>query len=405
MSYWLIHIPIISLLSYLFWKRFRSDFHPIVYWSGLCIKLAAGLMLGYIFGNYYSDGDTFLFFERATEIASLPFNEYVALLLNTSDYASTNQPRVLYFTKFLSFFSLISGGSYWISSLYLSQISFFASWYLIVKCYQVYPRYCSLATAIFLYLPTVVFWSSGILKDTLAFAAFAFLITIILLFYNRTKVPPITILLSIIAVFILWRIRHYLLIGIILFTGILFFLKLVRSSSMRIKWISVVTLLASFVMIQYVHPFLNLKRLPLTLFENNHAIIEKTETEDQLHLDIESPDWQSIIPVIPKAAKTGLFRPSLLDHTPYWGIFHQIENGLIILCLTLSTLIYLKTKPQIDWNLAISGFLVVLLLATMLALSTPNFGTLVRYKNAFIPFLALLSSVVPYRYFTKNWEE
>ena len=46
---------------------------------------------------------------------------------------------------------------------------------------------------------------------------------------------------------------------------------------------------------------------------------------------------------------------------------------------------------------SIAAILFVLVLATALPLSTPNFGSLSRYRVAFTPILTLLLAYIPYR--------
>ena len=129
MIYWIIHILIVGMISLLFYRQFHADFPGWVYWSSLLLKLAAGVVVGLIFFHHYEMGDTIVFFNNAVEISSLPLSDYLATLVSPSTYETTHQPRVLFFTKFLSFFTLITGNSYWLSSIYLSLISFFSTWY------------------------------------------------------------------------------------------------------------------------------------------------------------------------------------------------------------------------------------------------------------------------------------
>ena len=62
---------------------------------GLVTKLAAGLMVGWIFIYYYQSGDTISFFEEAKKMASLPMKEHLSQLFSSSSYATSDQPRVL----------------------------------------------------------------------------------------------------------------------------------------------------------------------------------------------------------------------------------------------------------------------------------------------------------------------
>lgn len=399
---WTIHTALIGFIAIIAFNQFKQVIKPSIYWIALVLKLASGIILGWIFVAFYESGDTIHFFQEAKELASVPFNEYMEKLFEISSYQTTNQPRVVFFTKIISFLALITDGNYWISSLYLSLISFLSSCYFVTKLARLYPSLLKLSILCFLFIPTIIFWSSGILKDTLAYSAVLITVTTILSIYHSHIPSHSNKALTLVAIFILWRIKHYLLITLLLFAGVLFFLQLVKSKKTSTKWLAIAILGSSLIASQFIHPYLNLSRITETLYENNHAINLKTDQEDLLNILIEEPSWSSILREVPLALKTGLFRPSLFDKTSIWGMLHQVENTLLTVLAVLSILLIFKEKLKLDRTLIAASILSVLFLATLLALSTPNFGTLVRYKNAFMPFLFLVSSILPYRYFTSK---
>ena len=239
---WLIHITILFAISWLYQRKIHLDVSPIIYWCGLAAKLSAGICLGFIFSSYYAYGDTFDFFHEAKRIADLPFREYINLQLSPSDYTTTEHPRVLVFSKILSVFVLLTGGSYWISSLYFSLASFFASWYLIAQVSRFYPGIRHLSIVCFLFIPSIVFWSSGILKDALAFTALSLMVAIFLKWHHTQKLSLWHLLLGIASLLILLRIKHYLLITFLIFLGLALFYRFWKRQS-GMKWAAIPVLL------------------------------------------------------------------------------------------------------------------------------------------------------------------
>ena len=65
MTYWILHITILGLLSYGTFRLSKSPIGALVFWSTLGLKLLAGVILGFIFLDYYGSGDTITFFEMA----------------------------------------------------------------------------------------------------------------------------------------------------------------------------------------------------------------------------------------------------------------------------------------------------------------------------------------------------
>lgn len=401
MIYWIIHIVILGSISMLFYQRFNAGFPLWIYLSGLILKLTAGISLGLIFYHYYQRGDTIVFFEEAKRVSELPFKEYFSTVFSPSNYTTSSHPRVLFFIKFLSFFTLITGNSYWISSLYLSIISFFSSWYFVISISRLFPSKKAVITFSFLFIPTIIFWSSGILKDTLAFSALLFMICTVLKIYANEKMKLLEWILSIISIFLLLKIKHYLLISFILFIGLLIFMKFI-TKSFKHKLIACIVVIGAIVSTQFVHPYLRFERLALTVHETNQTILKKSDEENRLNISIDSPTINDILKAVPSAIQIGLFRPAIFDRSTIWGWFHRIENSILTLLFVLSILLYFKLKPDIDWPLISSSIIAILILSTLLALATPNFGTLVRYKNAFLPFFFLLCSILPYKYFTEK---
>lgn len=404
MIYWVFHIFLLALLATLFYKKFHSDLSLLVFTGALLLKLAAGLTVGWIFYFYYGYGDTIMFFEESSRIARLPFHEYISSLLTPSTYSNSSEPRVHFFTKILSFFTLVSGGSYWISSLYLSFISFCSAWYFVITIKKILPSLTKPVIICLLFIPTIIFWSSGILKDTLAFSSLAFLVGVSIKKHHGQKLNFVEWLIALLCCFLLFKVKHYLLITFLLFIGTLIFMNFISKSELKYRVIAFVVLVLSITATQFIHPYLKFNRLALTIYENNQAINGKTDIEDKLNIVVESPEFTDILTEVPSAIQIGLFRPGIFDHTSIWGLLHRIENSILAFLFVISIIFFFKHKPTIDTPLMVGAFVTILILATMLSLSAPNFGTLVRYKNAFLPFFFLICSILPYRYFTSKWQ-
>ena len=389
--YWAVHTIILIALSFLLWRFSKSNIPTPIFLTGLGLKLGAGIVLGLIFYKYYGSGDTIIFFEAARSSGSLN---------------QLNQPRTEFFIYLITPLVKLSGGSYWISSLWLSFISFCGCWYLVNTLIHIHPKIKSLALGCFLFIPTVIFWSSGILKDTLAFSAIAVIVAVIHIIYHKKRVNILEILLLLVGGFILVKLKHYLFITILLYSGLMISFSIIKILNSKWKWALVLTtILAMVVGSQIVHPYLKIDRLAWAIYENNKAITVLTESSKRLDLEIENGTWQSVINEIPTAIQIGLFRPSFFDQVPKWGLIHQVENFILTTLIVFSIILLFKTNNAIDKPTVISAVVCILLLAVMLPLSTPNFGTLVRYKNAYLPYLFLISSILPYRYLTSTAEE
>ncbi len=399
---WIVNIVFIGFITFLLFKLAKKNLTTLTFFSALALRLLAGIAAGLIFNEVYPEGDSFGFYK--TTLSALELNSYWSILSgNFEPTAYSNQPRVVFFIQVFSGILYLSGGSYWISTLYFSLISFAASLYFVVQFNRLFPRHKTIVTISFLFLPSVLFWSSGILKDTISYSAFVIVVALTLKFFKEVKFRYAEIGLGIISLIVLLKIKHYLLIISLLFAGIVICIYLYKRLTGTLKWsVPIVTLIVFLVLTQFVHPYLTISRIPQTIFENNKTITNRTSVENQLSIDLDQPNWQSVLSEVPRSLYVGLFRPSIFDKTPILGLGHKIENFLLVSLFFFSLLIFIKQKPKINWPLILPGIFCIGILATLMAMTTPNLGTLVRYRNAYLPFLFLLFSMLPFQYLTSK---
>ena len=115
-----------------------------------------------------------------------------------------------------------------------------------------------------------------------------------------------------------------------------------------------------------------------------------TNSNNAIHYRDLSPSLNSVLLNVPQALVSGIFRPFVWEAHNVTSMAAGVEN-LILLILTLMaipSMPKLFSSPNRILVLAILTY--ILILATFLALSTPNLGTLSRYKVGFLPFLVYL---------------
>jgi hypothetical protein len=91
----------------------------------------------------------------------------------------------------------------------------------------------------------------------------------------------------------------------------------------------------------------------------------------------------------PLALIYGLFRPMIFEGTKVFQVIVGIENAIILILVLLGFGRY-KKGIALSNPLLISASMYILLLTVMLAFSTPNLGTLSRYKVGYWPFFVML---------------
>ncbi len=368
-----------------------------LFWSSLVFKLLAGLAVGIVYRNYYDGGDTFSFFDQAcrhAQIMKSDFREYVRFLWHDPDVEWKGAARSLFFVKLVSVFAAVSDGNYWVTSLWLSFISFSGCWYLFRKICLCFDQAELSAAVAFLFFPSAIFWGSGVVKESVAFASIATLAGVFISFMRRRTLHSIEYIPSGIALWMAWNLKYYWLAAFLATAGpSLIEAAMSRrvSLSNRSKWLVWMVCFVSLVTVAtLIHPNFKPTRLVTVIVENNIAFGQSSRSSGYIHYYNLQPDWMSIVTNSPWALVSGLFRPFLWEADTLLKVLAALENTFLLVAVlgALRRISLLGRSPAGDLTVAVLAY--VILLCVFLALSTPNFGSLARYKVGFLPFFVFV---------------
>jgi len=373
----------------------------IFFWASLLAHIGGGLAVGAIYLFYYSANDTWQFFSDAKVLSSIARNDFLGYLKILVDFSDnlfvsgivTDDFRSLIFVKLLSLFCLISHDSYWISSVYFSFIAFASSWFLFSRVTALFTNSSAAAALAFLFFPSVIFWGSGIEKESLALASLYFLAGLFIEWMMQKKIRRWYGLPAIVACVLLWTLKYY-------WAGIFFI-------SLGAAWI-VVALPSRFyitkikmgfiywavfagvaVVVSFLHPNFYLYRLLDVLISNHNAFVRISSPGNLIHFYNLNPTVASVAINSPWALVSGFFRPFIGEGHGWPGVLASVENSFILLLFVFFVVASFKKKPIVSilfWT--VTSYVVVL--CVFLALSTPNLGTLSRYRVGFLPFLVFI---------------
>ena len=365
-----------------------------------------GWAVGWVYFYYYQGGDTINFFQDAERLTALAYQhpiQYLRTLRGSEPLPVSllfaEQPRALFFVKIVSVINIFTHQNYWPTSLYLSLFSFVGVWLLANEIVRWYPstKY-AVAIAFFVY-PSFVFWSSGVLKESIAILALCLCVWAALRWLRSEKVSYRWgyVGLLLIATLLLWKLKYYyagvLVPTLIASVGSQYVLK--RSQS-AVAWMTFgLVWLLLLGLASQLHPRLDPTTLAQLLIEQHDRIVQLSEPDNIIHFYELRPTWESLLQNLPLAWFSGLFRPLLWDVFPADGaaVFRYavgLENTLLLLLFLRSVVKAFFTTLNHKTRLWLMATLVYAsVLAILLAWVSPNFGTLMRYKVAFLPFVAL----------------
>jgi len=340
----------------------------------------------------------FIFFKWATDQANLARNDfslYLNFFFSARDGYFLGEHRTIFYTKVTSVLALITGNNYWVTSVYYSTLSFFSAWYLANTVTRLFPAYKISACIAFLFFPSVVFWSSGIIKESLAMTGLFFLTAVFLKLWMRERLSVLMIVLTLISILIVFYLKYYYLAV---------FIPIACSASV-VRWFShkfeiqhaakqilffIGILVIGFVLVTFLHPNFSPPKLLQVIVSNNRVFMQACTPDDVIHFYNLEPTWTSVLINSPWALVSGMFRPFVWEANTIFKLITGAEN-LILLVLFIAALRFGKDAFQSPNRILILSIILYgTLLSIFLALSTPNFGTLARYGVGFLPFVVLL---------------
>jgi len=398
-----LNVIVLSALAFVLWRQYGM-LH-VTYGVAWASKLGAGLLLGVLYTYYYDVGDTFAFFNDGVALARLARKDFSAYLqfLWSGDQSllqgtalAVQQSRSLFLSKTISLFNLITFDNYWLTSLYLSTVSFAASCYLVAILTRYFPQLKTAAVVAFLLFPSVVFWSSGIIKESLALAALYMLTAVFIQVWHR-QLPRVAVWpLALVAVWVLVSLRYYFAAVFlpVVFTSLctqLLIMPRIKTQRATVEialWC--IMLLFPLMIASVIHPNFYPHNF-LSVIVSNYEIFQRvSDPGDAIVFRNLAPNMANVLLHTPWAWVSGLFRPFPWEAGTLFQAAMAAEN-MVLLVATITALPALRQLPRSPHRLLLVALVVYTgMLCVFITLSTPNFGTLCRYRVGYVPFFVFL---------------
>ncbi len=397
-------------------RNFVSDHVTRKYFlPGLSVKIIGAIALGLIYQFYYEGGDTYAYFDSGSRYIWEAFFDSpikaIRLIFANGEYHSSTYEyasKIIHYKDLPSYFvvriagifDLLTFHTYSATAVLFALFSFSGLWAMYTSFYKMYPRlHTEFAIAIF-FIPSVIFWGSGLLKDTitlgaLGWATFAFHTIFI---KRNLKILPFIILSA--SFFFIYEIKIYILLCFIpaLLIWLYFsYLNKIRSLVFRIMVfpISFFILLGSgYVAINKIgeeNRRYNLATITNTAEATARWLTHVSLREGGSGYNLGDFDFSAtgIVKKIPRAIWVTLFRPYLWEAKNPVMALSALESS-IMLIFTMFVFYIALNKGIIhrffSHPLIVFCFSFAITFSFAVGISTYNFGTLVRYKIPMMPF-------------------
>lgn len=310
----------------------------------------------------------------------------------------------LFYYKMQALLSSLSGGAIWLNGLYLSLLCFMAGWALVRALARVFPQAAPGAAGVaFLAWPTVLWWTAGLTKETLVVGAGAGIVALALpIIYQgwpagwRRALGHA--LLGLLLAWLMVRMRYFFALPLL---GGLLALAAVRWATRRgwlgQGWLAQATgLLLVLGLAGGAAVALGGEHLSLPYFSREVAANYQHGLATSVgRPHVEYAHWEptpaGLLRYAPLAAAHTLVRPWLGESAQPLYVGASLENALLLALLGLALVAAWRGRAgRLPAALVLVLALYCLLLAAFIGLSTPNLGTLSRYRAALLPWLLLL---------------
>lgn len=371
---------------------------------------------------YYGGGDTTAYWEGANKLNDLFFyspSDYFTELFTTpkqgympsyfSRFGVGRPPVWIYYdpnswfvSKVASVFSFISFKSYLTLNLFFGVLSTIASW----KFFQFVVAYTKLnmrdLAIACLFIPTVGFWCSCIMKDTLVYIGIlSGTISLIHFLHKKTRFKLTTFVGLALAVFLLLPTRSFVLLTIIVAFMMVIVFQINKSRGAMVVLITrfIGLGIALFAINFYLMNSDSMGELGVeNLLENAETTqndFKYNQTYTGKKYDLGEIEFTStgMLRVAPAAIGTALFRPFIWEMGNPFMLLNGLENLLIsYFFLTYLMKIYREKsfKRILSNHLFLYSLILVLILGFFVGLTSGLFGILVRMKAPILVFFVLL---------------
>lgn len=408
-------------------NRGRSYYSYFV--IGLTAKIFGSIAFCLIYLYYYGGGDTTMYYEASMPLRNLFWEDttsYIKVMskdptvevmsLFTSD--SGNPYSYLFYDlktnmvlKLTSVFLIIGSGSYLIATVVLSSLAYVGIWKIFEMLNLYYPELKRHFAWCVLFVPSVTFWGSGILKDTYTMGATGLFVYAFHSVFIKKKYKSIFGWLQFfIGAFILISIKPY--IFMVLLPALFIWLVFERAYQIKNALILILVLPISIGIFAAASYFLfsglgdMLSKFSLDNALETAAITQKDLLTNKQYggnsFDVGNFDGSigSAFALFPNATFAGLFRPMIFESNNIVMLISGLENTVLLLLLVLALF---KRSIRKTWYVIRSNAYIVFALifsiffAFVIGLTTANFGAMVRFKIPMFPFF-LSALVILYYY-------
>lgn len=388
----------------------------------LSLKIFGAIASGLVYQYYYLGGDTMDYYTSASFVSNLCFENFGDFLglMNASPVSVDPQYSRFDFLDFLNdtpawtlvritaLVDLVSFDSYPVVSVNFSLFSLFAAWKFFSLLCKLYPDPVlrqRFAYSMF-YIPSVVFWGSGLFKDTLTMCGlFLFTVSIHAIVIRR-ELRLSHFIWLVLGFYLMVSIRIFYLVILVPCLMLWFFAefrdKIIKSRFIRTVSFPVLMLFSvGFIVFGLRGVMGSDNEISADALKDKAAGFQSWHSSlggSSYNLGITDFSTLSLLKAIPLGINVALFRPYIWETSSFFQMIAALQS-LFFLYFTLRTI--WRSGFSFFYTLTSDPFLLFTLPFSMMysfiaGFTSYNFGALDRYKIPALPMYMVTLVLINY---------
>lgn len=382
----------------------------------LTVRIIGALAVGFLYQFYYEGGDTFNYHthgsrqiwnavvddaEQGLKLLGSGGTHYQGVYEHASRIVFRTDPSSMVIVRLAAIIDLFTFSAYSATAVVFAIIAFVGAWALFITFYSMAPsKHAAIAVAT-MFIPSVVFWGSGLLKDTVTLSCLGLAVYSTYRIFLRRDISMSVVLLLAVSLYGLYLVKIYILLTFLpaaIIWVASFNYSRIKSLILKITFFPVLVVVAGALSFYAIlkagedNPKYSFKAIARTAQITAYDIRYWSGRDAGSGYSLGELDgtWKNMIALAPAAINVSLFRPYL------W----EVRNPLMALSALESLALILLTF-YVVWRSGLSLFKALgtphvmfclifsIAFAFAVGVSTFNFGTLARYKIPLLPFYLL----------------
>ncbi|MCB9034366.1 MAG: hypothetical protein H6553_11045 [Chitinophagales bacterium] len=427
----LLIIPFLLIVHFFLKKHVQKQTNPIYqkyFLKGWYVRVFGAVMSALMYQYYYHGGDTMSYFKVMLWLRKFTFTDFNVIIDTFFNTSNPNYNNILYqyfggyysyliedgtrtvilIGYVLSFFCL---NTYILISLLFTMFAYYGFWKLFKLFYKLYPHLEKEIAISCLFIPSVFFWGTGLMKEPLCIGALGVLTySTYELFINKNiKIKYIIALL--LSVLLVKTIKVYIILAFVPALSLWVFAKYALTIQNKIVKVFIAPILIvigsgiGLLMLSQmasVAERYSFEQLMRTAKDTQNWLVYSSEQQDASLYTLGDLEYTTmgLIKVFPKAVNVALFRPYIWEARKPTLFIAAIEA---VATLYFTLMLFFRQGPIKVFKNVFSNpdvlfcFTFSIIFAFAVGFTSFNFGALARYKIPMMPFyfigLTILYSV------------